>query len=223
MKRRTVLLAAAVAIIIVSAGVTTVVLQTLKDDGLSSKIRVACVGDSITKGTFYPSDLSRLLGTNYTVRNFGVGGATVSLSAGKPYMNQPEFEDAKAFQPNIVIIMLGANDALPSHHNYNATFIPDYIKLIEAFEALASKPQIWIVKPPPIFNNGTGLSTQFFEQTILPDIEAVANHTHLPLIDVYSALVAYPNYFPDGVHPNPTGAQLIADVVYSAITQNNLP
>lgn len=39
--------------------------------------RVACVGDSITAITGYPSDLQSLLGPNYSVKNFGVNGSTV--------------------------------------------------------------------------------------------------------------------------------------------------
>ena len=48
------------------------------------KIRVACVGDSITFGArvedrkinSYPAVLGRLLGARYEVRNFGCSGAT---------------------------------------------------------------------------------------------------------------------------------------------------
>ena len=89
-------------------------------------IRVACVGNSITE-EFYPDDLWMLLGANYTVGNFGVGGASVSLDSEKPYMNESAFQDAKEFQPNIVIIMLGTKDACPDLHPFNATFVNSII------------------------------------------------------------------------------------------------
>jgi lysophospholipase L1-like esterase len=185
-------------------------------------IRVACVGDSITEGTEYPNDLWRLLGANYTVGNFGVGGASVSLDAPTPYMREAAFQDAKKFQPNIVIIMLGANDAQPDLHRFNTTFVNDYLRLVSEFQALASKPKIWIVKPPPIFNNGTvenwrwlhngtGLSTEYFILNVIPSVEKVANEANLPIIDVYSALVNHSDYFPDGVHPDINASKLIAD------------
>ncbi len=51
----------------------------------TDKIRVACVGDSITFGAgvkernknSYPKVLAGLLGEKYDVRNFGVNGATL--------------------------------------------------------------------------------------------------------------------------------------------------
>jgi acyl-CoA thioesterase I len=180
-------------------------------------IRVACVGDSITEGTYYPMDLMILLGTNYSIGNFGVGGSAVSLDSGKPYMNENAFQEAKAFQPNIVIIMLGANDASPLNNPSNESFVKDYMKLIVAFKMLSSKPKIHIVKPPPVFSDQTGLNHEFFIKNIIPNIEKVAAQTNLPIIDVYSALANSSNLFPDGVHPNAEGAQLIANTIYQAI------
>ena len=211
------LLAIGIAIMIVS-GTAAVFIQTVGNKkSPSMPIRVACVGDSITNGTEYPNDLWVLLGANYTVGNFGVGGASVSLDSGKPYMNEPAFQDAKEFQPNIVIIMLGANDAQPDLHRFNATFVNDYLRLVGEFQALTSKPKIWIVKPPPIFNNGTGLSTEYFILNVIPSVEQVANEANLPIIDVYSALVNHSDYFSDGVHPDKDGSKLIANEVYKAI------
>jgi acyl-CoA thioesterase I len=185
----------------------------------SNAIRVACVGDSITEGTTYPDDLYALLGSNYSVGNFGVGGASISVESEKLYINQPEFNQAKEFLPKIVIIMLGTNDAtkVPTDHILN--FTSDYEKLIAEFQALKSEPKIWLVKPPPIFDNGTGLSTPFFVQQIIPRIEQVANETGLPMIDVYTALITHPDYFSDGVHPNVAGAKIIAAEIFNAITQ----
>ncbi len=180
-------------------------------------IRVACVGDSLTEGTEYPNDLWMLLGSNYSVGNFGKGGAMVFMKSPTPYVNETVFEEAKGFQPNIVVIMLGANDALPGLNVSMDEFVQDYELLICEFQALASKPQVWIVKPPPIFHDGTGLSTRFFEENILPGIEKVANDTDLPLIDVYSRLIIHPDYFVDGVHPYMRGAQIIADQIYKSI------
>ncbi len=184
-----------------------------------NEIRVACVGDSITEGTTYPNDLSNLLGANYSVGNFGVGGATVSLESEKPYLFQPEFNGATKFLPDIVIIMLGTNDAtlLPTEHIVN--FTSDYKRLIDEFQALTSKPDIWLVKPPPIFNNGTGLSTPAFASQIIPRIEQVAKETCQPLIDAYTPLLNHPEDFLDGVHPNDEGAKIIANEVFNAITK----
>jgi acyl-CoA thioesterase I len=182
-------------------------------------IKVACVGDSITANFGYPETLQELLGQNYLVGNYGLGGTTVNLDGETPYMYEPIFSEAKESQPDIVIIMLGTNDAHPSLHMYNGSFVNDYITLVTAFQNLNSKPQIWIVKSPPIVNNGTGLSSEFLSQNILPKIEEVAQKTGLPLIDAYTRLLSKPEFFIDGVHPTFEGAMLIADEVYKAINQ----
>jgi lysophospholipase L1-like esterase len=180
-------------------------------------IKVACVGDSITANFGYPETLQELLGKNYLVGNYGLGGTTVNLDGETPYMYERIFREAKESQPDIVIIMLGTNDAHPDLHKYNGSFVNDYITLVNAFQNLNSKPQIWIVKSPPIVNNGTGLSSEFLSQNILPKIEEVAQRTRLPLIDAYTPLLDKPEYFIDGVHPTYEGAMLIADEVYKTI------
>lgn len=191
----------------------------LHSAGEASTVRVACVGDSITASTEYPSDLQSLLGPGYVVGNFGVNGSTVLLDSWKPYMEQPEFRKALGFKPNIVIIMLGTNDDLQMLRPSNSSFEEDYIKLIGAFQQLDSKPLIWIVKPPPIFSNSTDLSIPYFGGSIIPKIEELANKTNLPVIDVYTAFGEHSDYFVDGVHPNNQGAALIASEVYKAINQ----
>lgn len=118
-KKKLILLAVGLAILIVSSVVASLfMLSDGNKDPSAGKIRVACVGDSITGGTDYPADLWMLLGANYTVGIFGVGGSTVALDSGKPYMNESAFQDAKKFQPDIVIIMLGTNDA---NHSFDKT------------------------------------------------------------------------------------------------------
>ena len=110
----------------------------------SGPIRVACVGDSITAESGYPSDLQALLGANYTVGNFGSSGSTVSLNSWKPYMNQTEFQRALDFNPDIVIIMLGTNDDLMGLHQYNDSFEDDYGKLIISFQQTKNNPTVII-------------------------------------------------------------------------------
>ena len=180
-------------------------------------IRVACVGDSITEITGYPSILQTLLGPNYCVGNFGASGSTVLLDSWEPYMNQSAFQKALNFQPNVVVIMLGTNDDLEMLRPSNESFEQDYAKLIRAFQQLEVKPQIWIATPPPIFSNSSDLSSAYLSSVIIPKIVDLADKMNLPLIDVYTAFGNHPDYFVDGVHPNSKGATLIAREVYEAI------
>ncbi len=217
MKKRTQLVVVVLAIMISATLIVRFQPLSLQRKDPATPIRVACVGDSITAITGYPSDLQTLLGANYSVGNFGHSGSTVLLNSWEPYMNQSEFQEALAFQPDIVIIMLGTNDDLQMLHPYNASFEEDYAKLIAAFQQLESKPQIWIAKPPPIFSNSSDLSIQYFNGVIIPKIQDLANKMNLPVIDVYKAFGNHTDYFVDGVHPNSKGAALIASEVNKAI------
>ena len=220
-KKKLTLLAIGLSILVViSGGASFFMLSGIKDNS-SDKIRVACVGDSITGGTYYPDDLWMLLGSNYTVNNFGVGGTAASLDSISPYMHQIEFQKAKQFQPNIVIIMLGTNDANEIITPNNTSFVSSYVQLVEKFQTLSSHPKIWLVKPPPVFSNGTTPSAEFLETNIIPGVDQVAQQTHTPVIDVHSALSNCSKFFPDGVHPDPDGSQLIANEIYRVISQQS--
>ena len=82
----------------------------------NKKIQVACIGDSITFGarlTFqdedsYPAQLQTLLGEDFQVGNFGVGGCTL-IRKGKPTV-WDELDKIEKSKPDIVIVSLGTND-----------------------------------------------------------------------------------------------------------------
>jgi len=242
-KKNAKLLAVGLSILFISGTAAFFILTAKNQQSSSNVIRIACVGDSLTQSSGYPYELWKLLGssarytfgnysigtddengtltnsTQYAVGNFGAGSTTVLLKTETPYMNTSIFQNALEFQPNIVIIMLGTNDAQPNLKQFNESFVGDYVKLVSAFQALASKPKIWVALPPPIFSNQSGkLDSEYFAFTIITGIKQVAKETNLPVIDTYSALAKYPNYFPDGEHPNSAAAKLIANEIYKTIT-----
>jgi lysophospholipase L1-like esterase len=180
-------------------------------------IRVACVGDSITEISNYPEQLQAMLGDGYLVGNFGVSGSAVVNNASKPYINQSAFQEAKDFQPHVVIIMLGTNDAKWENYRHVKGFQSDYTRLIREYESLPEDQKIYLVTPPPIYDNQLGLYNTYLEQGVLPGIEQVADDLDLPTIDVNEALAEHEDYFFDGVHPNPDGAEAIADTISDAI------
>ena len=87
----------------------------------AAKIKVACVGDSITQGSgikdpakdSYPAQLQKLLGDNFEVKNFGHSGRTLLYGGDAPYIKSPKFKQAQDFNPDVVIIKLGTNDSKP--------------------------------------------------------------------------------------------------------------
>ncbi len=208
----------AISVLVVLAGLIALVIAASgSSQGKFGQIRVACVGDSITKGTEYPNDLQQLLGPDYLVGNFGVGGATIASKSPNAYIGTTMFENRVLFQPNIVVIMLGTNDANPYLNESEQAFVLDYVRLVAAFEALGSKPKVWLVLPPPIFDNNQSRSGNLLVQTVIPGIREVATATGLSIIDAYSPLLSHSAYFVDGIHPEAEGARIIADAVYAAI------
>ncbi len=184
----------------------------------AKQIRVACVGDSITEGSDYPFQLQLMLGSKYIVGNFGVSGSTASLDSTKPYMNENKFKEALDFEPDIIVIMLGTNDANPEITPNETGVDTDYSQLVSTFQQLDGRQLIWIAKSPPIFSNNSSYNNTILAKTILPGIENFAEQMNLPTINMYDALLHYPEYFADGVHPTSNGAAVIAANVYDAIT-----
>lgn len=218
----------AIALVLVATPITLKMydLQTsqpsTRPNAISLPVKVACVGDSITQDSEYPYDLQAMLGSNYSVRNFGSKESTVLRLSWKPYMNQTEFQSAMDFQPDIVVIMLGTNDGLAMLQPFNESFEKEYTALVDSFQQLDGYQQIFIVKSPPIFSNNTDLNPAFHSETIIPKTEELANKLNLPIIDVYNRCSDHPDYFEDGVHPNSQGAALIAFEVYGAISEQDI-
>jgi lysophospholipase L1-like esterase len=203
-----------ISILLISLSIAAIIFETSLNG--TKTVRVACIGDSITREYGYPGMLQALLGDNYTVENFGSSSSTVLFNTAKPYMYEVEFTRAKEFQPDIAVVMLGTNDARTDYFKSIDKFVSDYQLLIDELQALKSKPKIFLVTPPPLFNNTLSLENVNLVEGIIPRIEQIADEKDLPIIDVYSILEDHPEYFPDGVHPNSEGATIMADMVYNA-------
>lgn len=189
-------------------------------------IRVACIGDSITqgsgaaKGKSYPSQLQELLGKEWQVGNFGVSGRTLLKKGDFPYWKENAYQKALAFEPQMVIIMLGTNDTKPQNWKHEAEFVGDYRALVESFSALKSKPQIFVCRPCPVPGAGNfGIN----EKNVLEEIkriDALAKEMKLEVIDMHAALADKPQMLPDRVHPNTEGAGEMAKAAHAALVKN---
>jgi lysophospholipase L1-like esterase len=193
----------------------------------NAQIKVSCVGDSITFGTgassgnSYPSQLQRLLGSGYNVGNFGHGGATLLSTGDIPYINQPEYASSGSFNPAVVVIMLGTNDAKDSNWANHSTFNSDYNNLIYHYRSLPSHPVVCVMTPPAVYGSGFGgnMATTL-NNTVVPMEETIASNNIAPVIDVHAATSNHPEWFAadsNHVHPNDAGAACIAQVVSQEI------
>jgi lysophospholipase L1-like esterase len=188
------------------------------------KIRVACVGDSITFGACvadrekncYPAVLGGLLGETYDVRNFGVNGATLLKKGDLPWWKQTAFDEATAFNPAIVVIKLGSNDTKPQNWKNKADFEGDYRALIQHFKALPAKPKIYVALPVPVLKPNFGINKEAAGEE-QPIIQKVAKEEGCPVIDLYRAVATKDLFDGDGIHPNASGARKIAETVAAAL------
>jgi lysophospholipase L1-like esterase len=197
-------------------------------------VRVACVGDSITYGyglqESYPAKLGHWLGTNYDVRNFGVSATTLLHRGDFPYIRQPPYTNALAFEPDIVVIDFGANDSkhpgdgsieasnAVNNWQFKSDFIGDCKEMIAAFRKTNPAAKIFICYPTPDFPGRWGINDKTIRDEIIPMIRAVADETGVKVIDLYSALAGKADLFSDTVHPNDQGAKLIAAETFRALT-----
>jgi lysophospholipase L1-like esterase len=90
--------------------------------------------------------------------------------------------------------------------------------LIREIQKIKTHPQIFLVNPPPLFENEFYLDGPSLSEGVIPRIEQIADEQGFSVIDVYSAMEGHPEYFFDGVHPNDEGATVIATQVYSALS-----
>lgn len=173
-------------------------------------VRVACIGNSITFGAgiknrsrdSYPSVLARMLGDNYWVKNFGVSARTMLNKGDHPYMNEPAYKNALAFNPNIVVIKLGTNDSKSFNWKYKADFMKDAQNMINAFKGLPSQPKIYLCYPSKAYLTGDGINDDIISKEIIPMIKKLAKKNDLSVIDLHTAMDGMPELFPDRIHPN---------------------
>lgn len=188
-----------------------------------SPVKVACVGDSITegvgsKGNPYPKQLQELLGEKWKVGNFGISARTLMDSGDHPYMKEKKYQDALAMEPDVVIILLGTNDTKPKNWKSKEGFYDDYKKLVSSFQALESKPRVYVCRPCPVPGKGNfGINEEGVQEQI-PLIDKLAKEMGLGVIDMHAALVDKPDLIPDRVHPNAEGAGEMAEAAYGVLT-----
>jgi lysophospholipase L1-like esterase len=168
----------------------------------------------------YPAQLEKLLGSGCCVRNFGANGHALQKNADKPYWEHPYFKAGAAFAPQLVLIMLGTNDA--SERNWKGVdpYIADYREMIDFYKALPSRPQLILLTPPTQFhveNYTKVIHTMRNEELeiITEAIKELGKELGITVVDINAATKDHPECFEfDGLHPDAAGARLIAETVY---------
>ena len=190
-------------------------------------VRVACIGNSITHGSgidmqeqhAYPAQLGKLLGGDYQVKNYGVGARCMMATSDHPYMKEQAWRDAKAFQPNIVIIKLGTNDSKDFQWNQQQ-YERDYQAMIDTLKALPTKPEIYLCTPVKAFRDKWGITDSVIVNGVIPSIQKIAKHNRLQIIDLHPVITDAKDMTSDMIHPNDQGAAKMAKTIVDAIKKD---
>ena len=192
------------------------------------KVKVACVGNSITWGhgiqdrskNTYPAQLQQLLGDGFDVRNFGNNGKCAQDEADDPYTKTKEYADALAFMPDIVIIKLGTNDSKPQNWKDAKRFKKGLEKIAVSFSKLASHPRMIIALPATAFSRAWAINDSVISAGIIPAVTQIAARHKWQLVDLHTTTAPLSRLFPDGIHPNEEGAGIIAKTIRDAIRED---
>lgn len=187
-------------------------------------ITIACVGDSITEGygikwqskDSYPVVLDSLLGPEYEVLNCGRSAATMSKEGDYTFWEFKEFSNIFKFRPDIITIKLGTNDSKPQNWD-KEVYLRSYQAMIDTFMTLTPTPKIYLCLPVPVYEDKWGINDSVMNAGIIPVILEIAKSNGLPVIDLSKALQGYPECFPDGIHPEEKGMEIIAKKIAGVI------
>ena len=198
--------------------------------------RVTCVGDSITAGP-YPKMLQDELGSGWVTLNCGRGGATVIEGSYYPYHKQPEYQKALASEPDVVIIMLGTNDANPKwwddpnrKTSFQGTphdeFKTRYLALVDSFLKLPTQPRVILATPMPVLGDKkpkeAGRGERLVKE-VIPIIEQIAKERNLELVDLQTAMKDQKAHSKDGVHYRDPGYLAMAKYFRDALLKAPAP
>lgn len=190
-----------------------------------SKTVVAAVGDSNTFGAgallaypfqSYPAQLQRLLGDDHQVINFGFSGRTLLAGADQPYTAEGMYAQSLAAAPDVVLIMLGTNDAKTQNWDAEA-YASELAAFVRGYQDLPSEPRVYLLTPPAAFANAFTIDPRTVADEVVPIVVATAEATGAGLIDVFAATAGRRDLIPDGIHPDAEGLGIVARTVYDAI------
>lgn len=196
-------------------------------------VRLACVGASVTFGLglpnrreqCYPAVLQRLLDGRsgegkWRVRNFGYSGATVSRGSNEPYRDTPSFTAATRFEPQLVVLMLGTNDAQFANAAARETLAGDLRDLVEHFRGLGA--EVFVGDPPPAFPPVAEIDFEALQQVVRPTIRRVTAEIGAPQVDFLGPLAEARGGFHDGLHPTAEVAEQLAQIAFAAVGTTRL-
>ncbi|MBO4264539.1 MAG: leucine-rich repeat protein [Clostridia bacterium] len=198
-------------------------------------VKIACVGDSLTAGTgatqstqSYPARLDAKLPSNFVVTNYGVGGTTMTNDVDETYntahylsyTKTATYTQSKNSNPDIVIMMFGANDSVPlvcgriPASQRAPRFLTSAHDNITSYKTLASSPDVFLCTPVQISKIESQANRKTNMKDIyLPLVKQAAKAENVPLFDVFANTMDIDDLYSDGVHLTAVGYDYLAGVM----------
>jgi len=156
------------------------------------------------------------------INNFGVSGFCVQDDADKPYTSLDQYQASLDYDPDIVVFMMGSNDAKPYNWKSPGAFRSELEEILQTYEDAGAK--IYLCTPATAFfiDEESITETSFHIQPSVVEIIAalvrgVATEHEYELIDINNFTENHPEWFDDGIHPNNEGAKEIAKEISTYI------
>ena len=160
------------------------------------------------------------------MKNFGVSGSTAQNTGDYPYNSSDFYKQSLTYNPNIVVLMLGTNDARGINWKNSKSFKNQYISLVDKYQNLKSHPRIILASPLTVYKGSLAGITKVDAETHIKNLKAivpiekqVAKEKHLQYVDTHSLTANKPYLFEhySGIHPTVSGAQYLAQIFASVI------
>lgn len=189
------------------------------------KLRIVCIGDSVTKAAGVKKEQSfcavveaqlQAAGYEAVVVNSGVGSDTTKGGL-KRFQR-----DVLDHRPTHTFIMFGLNDAYRPKDKGPLVPLDDYVTNLKDMVAILRKNNI-----VPVLMTSNPYSSRKENVVLKPYIDAcraVARSEKATLADVYGRFAEYaiendawPRVYTDGLHLNPEGNRLVADLITQTV------
>lgn len=193
----------------------------------AGRVRIAAVGDSNTYGAgallqgrkrrSYPAQLEQLLGDGYQVLNYGVNRCTLQQEGDWPYDATPFAEESLRARADVVLIMLGSDDARGDNWNparYESQ-LADF-----ALRYRSRGATVFLLTPPVAYENRGGVSARTIEEEVAPIVRRVASALNVELIDVFEITARSTTSHPDGIHLDARASGIVAEAVAEALREH---
>ena len=205
-----------------------------KESDDAAPLRIACIGDSITFGTcawfeeldgylfsdeyfYYPAVLQRLYGYDAVVGNFGFPGSNISLSSYSKYYQSCSYNRMTAFDPDIVVIALGTNNA-PFIAANGPDFKNAYRTMIEDIHTRF--PEAKLIMTTALYRWDDWGNQLYVEGYVIPYQKDLANeYDYVTLYDTFTEFKPYATdeFYHDRLHPNNAGYAKLAEIMKKGI------